>query len=445
MFALCAGASAALPSYASTGTVSPRQSGCRPWPASYSMPTPDLALQRGAVPYQCLRHLRVAGVTRIDHGGAHATQRVAHGLRVVGRVRQRRAGIGRAWAWAKTLMAPMAKAPISGRSHGARGSCGDGSWFAPGGHRAWPILTACIASDSMHAGAHALGMEAGAGLWSDFCAPSRIHRRKPVLSDVQLRQIMPNLAATRLLLYLSALNLAMQSYEVNTVLRTAAFVAQLAHESGEFRWMEEIWGPTEAQRRYEAPNTLAAKLGTTEAGDGQRFKGRGPIQIAGRFNDAKYGGLLGIDLVADPALAATPEVAFSTAGLYWQTNDLNASGRRGAVRHHHAAHQRRHEWPARPAEVLRNGRGGAGRRLQCRGHDARRTQGCVARRTLVARLRADPERRDGGQTGGCKEGACQKGACKAGRGWKVACKNARRQEGRATLTFMRRRRRSAPP
>ena len=106
------------------------------------------------------------------------------------------------------------------------------------------------------AGARASGMEAGAGLWSDCCAPSRIHRRKPVLSDVQLRQIMPNLAATRLLLYLPALNLAMQSYEVNTVPRTAAFVAQLAHESGEFRWMEEIWGPTDAQRRYEAPNTL---------------------------------------------------------------------------------------------------------------------------------------------------------------------------------------------
>ncbi len=144
-----------------------------------------------------------------------------------------------------------------------------------------------------------------------------------MLTDVQLRQIMPNLAAAKLALYLAPLNAAMQACGVNTMLRTAAFIAQLAHESGEFRWMEEIWGPTDAQRRYEPPNALAAKLGNTQAGDGKRFKGRGPIQITGRFNYAKYGGLLGIDLIADPARAATPEVAFATAGLFWTTNGLN--------------------------------------------------------------------------------------------------------------------------
>ena len=144
-----------------------------------------------------------------------------------------------------------------------------------------------------------------------------------MLTDIQLRQIMPNLAAAKLALYLAPLNAAMQAYAVNTMLRTAAFIAQLAHESGEFRWMEEIWGPTDAQRRYEPPNALAAKLGNTQAGDGKRFKGRGPIQITGRFNYTKYGGLLGIDLVADPARAATPEVAFATAGLFWTTNGLN--------------------------------------------------------------------------------------------------------------------------
>jgi putative chitinase len=135
-----------------------------------------------------------------------------------------------------------------------------------------------------------------------------------MLSDVQLRQIMPNLAATKLALYLPALNRAMQTYGVDTMLRTAAFIAQLAHESGEFRWMEEIWGPTDAQRRYEPPSDLAAKLGNTQAGDGKLFKGRGPIQITGRFNYKKYGGLLAIDLIANPALAATPDVAFAPPG-----------------------------------------------------------------------------------------------------------------------------------
>jgi putative chitinase len=100
-------------------------------------------------------------------------------------------------------------------------------------------------------------------------------------------------------------------------------VAQLAHESGEFRFMEEIWGPTDAQRRYEPPTPLAARLGNTQAGDGKRFKGRGPIQITGRFNYKKYGDLLGVDLVDHPELAAQPDWAFATAGLFWKTNGLN--------------------------------------------------------------------------------------------------------------------------
>lgn len=144
-----------------------------------------------------------------------------------------------------------------------------------------------------------------------------------MLTEAQLKQIMPNLSGQKLLLYLPHLNHAMLVHEVITPLRTAAFIAQLAHESGEFRWMEEIWGPTAAQKRYEPPADLARRLGNTQPGDGKRFKGRGPIQITGRFNYKKYGDLLGIDLASEPALAAAPEHAFATAGLYWQSNGLN--------------------------------------------------------------------------------------------------------------------------
>jgi putative chitinase len=145
-----------------------------------------------------------------------------------------------------------------------------------------------------------------------------------MLSDEQLRKIMPALPPPKRQLYLPHLNLAMQACGIDNPLRTAAFVAQLAHESGELRWMEEIWGPTPAQRRYEPPSDLASKLGNTQSGDGKRFKGRGPIQITGRFNYKKFGELLGVDLCANPALAMAPEVAFATAGLFWQSNGLNA-------------------------------------------------------------------------------------------------------------------------
>ena len=50
-------------------------------------------------------------------------------------------------------------------------------------------------------------------------------------------------------------------------------------------------------------------LGNTEAGDGPRFKGRGFVQLTGRFNYRKYGEALGIDLLATPDLANAPEVA----------------------------------------------------------------------------------------------------------------------------------------
>ncbi len=144
-----------------------------------------------------------------------------------------------------------------------------------------------------------------------------------IITNEILKQIMPKLSPAKRTLYLPFLNRVMEEYEINTPLRSAAFLAQLAHESGEFRYMEEIWGPTEAQRRYEPPSNLAAKLGNTEKGDGKRFKGRGPIQITGRYNYERYGKLLGVDLVSNPELAATPQIAFSIAGLFWRSNGLN--------------------------------------------------------------------------------------------------------------------------
>ena len=150
-----------------------------------------------------------------------------------------------------------------------------------------------------------------------------------MLTDIQLSQIMRNAAPAKRQSFLAPLNDAMQKHGITSLLRTAAFIAQLAHESGEFRFMEELWGPTAAQKRYEPPSDLANRLGNTQAGDGKRFKGRGPIQITGRFNYKKYGDLLGIDLTAEPERAATPEVGFATAGLFWERNGLNAQADAG--------------------------------------------------------------------------------------------------------------------
>ncbi len=116
--------------------------------------------------------------------------------------------------------------------------------------------------------------------------------------------------------YFPHLEAAMAEAQINTPLRQAAFLAQLAHESAEFRYMEEIASGAAYEGRKD--------LGNTQPGDGKRFKGRGPIQLTGRANYAAAGKALGLNLVNDPESAASPEVGFRTAAWFWNKHSLNA-------------------------------------------------------------------------------------------------------------------------
>lgn len=136
-----------------------------------------------------------------------------------------------------------------------------------------------------------------------------------MLTDDELRQIMPNCAAAKRADYLPFIQQAMTEFDITSYWREAAFLAQLAHESGELRYMEEIASGAAYEGR--------ANLGNTQPGDGKRFKGRGPIQLTGRANYTKYGQLLGLDLVNEPTIAATKEVGFRIAGQFWKLNGLN--------------------------------------------------------------------------------------------------------------------------
>jgi len=131
----------------------------------------------------------------------------------------------------------------------------------------------------------------------------------------QLRSIMPNLSDARAQQMLPHLNAAMQEAGINTPRRQAAFLAQLAHESGEFRYMEEIASGAAYEGRTD--------LGNTQPGDGMRFKGRGPIQLTGRSNYRAAGQALGIDLENNPTRAAEPDVGFRTAAWFWNSRNLN--------------------------------------------------------------------------------------------------------------------------
>lgn len=113
---------------------------------------------------------------------------------------------------------------------------------------------------------------------------------------------------------------ACELHDIKGPVRMAAFLAQIAHESGALRHTSELWGPTPAQARYEGRKDL----GNTHLGDGFLYRGRGLIQITGRANYAGTAQRLGIDLLASPELLEQPRWAALSAADWWAAHGCNA-------------------------------------------------------------------------------------------------------------------------
>lgn len=99
----------------------------------------------------------------------------------------------------------------------------------------------------------------------------------------------------------------------------AAFLAQCAHETLDFKHMKEIGGSLDF-KKYDikfAPRK-AKILGNTKPGDGAKYKGRGYIQLTGKDNYKRAGQALGLPLVEKPELVERPEVAAKVAVWYWK-------------------------------------------------------------------------------------------------------------------------------
>lgn len=145
--------------------------------------------------------------------------------------------------------------------------------------------------------------------------------------------------------WLEPLNEAFQKYDISTPARQAFFVGQCAHESGNFKVLEEnlnyrpetlmrVWPSrfpdlATADKYAHNPQLLANKvyagrLGNNQENDGWNFHGRGLIQLTGRENYANCGNSLSVDLINQPGLLAQPRYAALSAAWFWRKRDLNS-------------------------------------------------------------------------------------------------------------------------
>lgn len=130
-----------------------------------------------------------------------------------------------------------------------------------------------------------------------------------------LKQIMPFASLENCEKFAEPLTKAMEKYEIKTPRRQAAFLAQLAHESGSLRYVEEIASGDAYEGRQD--------LGNIQPGDGKRFKGRGLIQITGRANYKEVSEELKYDFVTNPEALEKPGAASFSAAWFWFSRHLN--------------------------------------------------------------------------------------------------------------------------
>jgi len=130
----------------------------------------------------------------------------------------------------------------------------------------------------------------------------------------ELLVIMPG-SENRVDKFLPFFNTYAERFQVDTTLRFAHFIAQVAHESGELRYVRELGSGMKYEGRKD--------LGNTKQGDGPRYKGRGFLQITGRKNYQMIGEALGLNLIDNPQLLEQPEWAVASAFWFWDRHKLN--------------------------------------------------------------------------------------------------------------------------
>jgi len=152
--------------------------------------------------------------------------------------------------------------------------------------------------------------------------------------------------------WLQPLEDTFEKYEINTPERQACFIGQCAHESGNFKVLQEnlnysaeglmkTWPsrfPTReiADQYARQPAKIAGKvyngrLGNANEEEAAKYLGRGLIQLTGKENYENCGSGIGVDLLDNPDLLTTPEYASLSAGWFWNKKLLNALADSGDI------------------------------------------------------------------------------------------------------------------
>jgi putative chitinase len=168
-----------------------------------------------------------------------------------------------------------------------------------------------------------------------------------------LSEAVPDATEANIALYAPALDAACIQFSIDSPLRLAGFISQVAHESGSFCSVSENlnysaeallatfpshFDEDSAADYARQPEKIANRVyanrmgnGDEASGDGWAFRGGGLIQDTGRDNHQLCGDALGIDLINHPELLQTPQYAALSAAWFWSTHNLNALADAGDV------------------------------------------------------------------------------------------------------------------
>lgn len=129
---------------------------------------------------------------------------------------------------------------------------------------------------------------------------------------------------------------AMRDGKIDTPRRISYFLANVGHESGGLKYVEELASGAQYEGRRD--------LGNVYPGDGARFKGRGYLQLTGRSNYAAFSKAMGVDFLANPERVKEPYHAAMSAVWFWNSRDLSASADAGDWRN--VCYRINGRWPA---------------------------------------------------------------------------------------------------